>query len=151
MIKISDDNPFKDKIYLSQARSRKITKTGEVQKIHGQDISVSITKEYVPITFAQVFRHTVLNDLSSQGSKLLLYIIAFLGYEEQKIRIKRADTGMSKHLFSRAMVELMSIDVIRPVAHKRELYWVNLGIICVGSIERAEHQSPPRQSTPISG
>lgn len=142
MIHILNDNPYRDKIYLSLARSKRRVVSADTH-LDGKPTTMLQTIEVLPVLFSRVGQHKeLLSDLSNTGCKIFIHIALNLGFEEQKIVIKRKDIGVSAPIFSKAMVELITADVIRPVAHKRELYWVNLGIICVGRIARAEHQSP---------
>jgi len=144
MIQILPDNPYRDQLLASQARTRTKVVTGTAKMSNGEVQDMALYKAIEPVTFSRVYQYkTLLAELSGPACRIFMHIVLTLGYEEQKVFVKRKDIGLSEKTFSRSMLELITNQVISPVAHKRELYWVNLGIICVGRIARAEHQSPP--------
>lgn len=139
---VSADNPFKDDIERMMNMMRSSTKIYNAAGIPtSEEISFTYRKEYLPLTFAKLFKNReLLWDLDPWACKILVHIALELEYNEEKIQLTPHITGIDKRRFSRSMTELMLRRIILKDV-KRSWYWVNITLLIVGKINKDEHKS----------
>lgn len=135
---LPEDYPFREAFAKQQELIKSRYRTGTAWN-GKRKITMTIEDEWLPVPFSRLFQNKeVLDDLSPEGCKILVHIALRMGFSEHKLQIIRTEVGMSKRVFSRAILELMLKRVLQKVENKREWYWVNLTILIVGSIDKLE-------------
>ena len=139
--KISEDNPFKDDIirFQNRLKTRTNTITNDSPEYKHTKITVIEQIEYFPGSFSKLYQNReLLEDLSPEACKVLIHIALNLDYNSESMRIRQKDTGLSRRVFPRAMIELLTKRIIAKGRLKREWYWVNITLLIVGTI--GKHQ-----------
>jgi hypothetical protein len=142
---LPEDYPFKEAFAQQQKAIKRKYRTGE-QMMGKRKVTMTIEDEWLPIPFSRLFQNReVLGDLSPEGCKILVHIALRMGFSEHKVQLIRTDIGLSKRVFSRALLELIFKRVLQKVENKREWYWVNLTILIVGNIDKLEPNGMDKQ------
>ncbi len=136
--KLPEDYPFYEAFMRQQNNIKRRSQSNE--GIAGKrKVTITVEEEWLPVPFSKLFQNKeLLGDLSPESCKILIHIALNIGFNEHRIRIVRKEVGLSSRVFSRAMLELCFKRIIQKVEQKREWYWINLTILIVGSVEKAD-------------
>lgn len=132
---VSSDNPFLGQIesFLKKTKTARRTQTMSNNIAVREKITFTYEREYIPLPFAKMYQNkTLLEDLTPDACKILIYIALNLEYNGDKIRIGYQDVGIDRRRVARGIVELLLKGVI--AREKREWYWVNITLLIVGKI-----------------
>jgi len=120
--------PFKEAVESQGKRLKDTTYTVTVERV---TVSQRIT--YTDTLYAKLFQNReLLDELSPSACKLLIHICCRLQYEDVMIKLVPEDVALSRPTFYKALFELVTQNIIRKVARKREMYWVNISLVVVG-------------------
>lgn len=132
---VSSDNPFLKQIetFLKRTKTAKRTQSMTNNISMKETITFTYEREYIPIPFARIYQNkALLEDLSPDACKILIYIALNLEYNGDKIRISAPLVGMDRRRVGRGIVELLMKGVL--ARERREWYWVNITLLIVGKI-----------------
>ncbi len=145
LIKISDDNPFKDQIRKMISTTKSATHIALTKGVRmNERVTVTVEREYISLGFAKLTKDKeLLRDLSPYACKILVFIALNMEYGTERIHMPQSATGLSRRTFPEAVIELMQKGILKK--EKREWYWVNIALIIVGAVDR-EHFSERHDS-----
>lgn len=129
------DNPFKEAI----ERSIKTTTDSDNGLILNEEVTITRKRQYIKgqrwVKLTQ--NKEMLSDLSPWGWQILGFIALNMEMNQEKMRLACKEIGMDRRKYDKTMLELMLKRIIVK-ADKREWYWVNVGLVIVGNIEKHE-------------
>ena len=141
------DNPFRQDLEHMLKSSKTANRTTEmVGPITRERVTLTIERDYLPFGFAKIYQNKeLLEGLPPDACKILIELALALGYQQQKIELTPANTGVERRRFSRAMVELLGRRIL--VKEKPGWFWVNITLLVVGNIDKHGTPNPSQPGT----
>lgn len=131
---IHKDSPFKERV------ERKIRNATDSDKglILNETVTVTRERQYIPMPWMKLYQDKeLLDDLSPWGWYILGHISLNLTWNQEQIKISRRELRMTKPMFKRTMLDLLTKRIIAN-AKRREWYWINVGLIIMGNVNKHE-------------
>ena len=131
---IHKDSPFKESV----EQQIKTTTDSDRGIILNEEVVITRTRQYMNIPWVKLTQDTeLLRDLSPWACKVLVHISLNLTWNQERIKISCAEVGMDRRMFKRTMLELLTKRIVANTG-VREWYWINVGLMVMGSITKHE-------------
>lgn len=131
---IHKDSPFKQRIEKNIVQTRDEA-TGVILN---ETVTITRERQYLNMPWLKIYQDKdKLGDLSPWACKILIHMSMKLSWNQERIKISRLELRATKAMFRKAMLELLSKEIVANTG-VREWYWVNVGIIIMGSINKHE-------------
>jgi hypothetical protein len=132
---LDQKNPFKEAV----ERSIKTTTDSDNGLILNEEVTITRKRQYIKgqrwVKLTQ--DKDLLRDLSPWGWQILGFIALNLEMNQEQMKLDRREIGMDKRKYSETMVELLGKRILASTG-KRQHYWINVGLIIVGNIQKHE-------------
>ena len=132
---LPSDYPFKSDVIAYNKSVKESTQTVQ-GVVHTKRITIEedIRTTGWQWSFAKVFKNTdALRTLSSSACRLLIDIAINIQWESPTITLHWKDSYLSKPVFYESILELIDARIISKKANKKEVYWVNVMVIFMGT------------------
>ena len=131
---IHKDSPFKEKV----ENHIQIVDSSEQGIILNEEITVTKRRQILRTPWVRLYQDKeVLADLSPWGWYILGYISLNVTWGQERMKISRIAMGMTKPMYRRTILELLTKQIIASTG-VREWYWLNVGLVIMGSINKHE-------------
>lgn len=134
LVKMPKDYPFIHDVN-HHFELRKQTNRETQYTVAGKERIIIERSWYTVNGFAQLHRDQkeMLSGLSSSACKVFMYIALHLELGQCKVKIVSKDIALSDKTLAKALLELTHSRVIRRMNGSRDMWWVNVAIVLVGT------------------
>lgn len=141
-LNISSDYPFRDDVIRWEESKKSATRTTPQLGGYKQTkITIIEQTTYYPSRHTKLYHQklkSIITDLSPSAAWIFMYITLNIEFQATQIQIHQDKLPMSRPTASKALIELMSYNIIRKVENKKQWYWVNVTMILIGHINNPD-------------
>lgn len=132
---IHKDSPFKERV------ERKIQTTTDANTgmVATEEVTITRRRQYLPVPWVKLYQDKEsLRDLSPWGWYILGHISLNITWNQERMKISCKELGMDKRMYKRTMLELLNKRILANTG-TREWYWLNVGLVIMGSVNKHEN------------
>lgn len=131
---IHDKSPFKETV----ERKVKTSTDSDKGMILNEEVVITRKRQYLNMPWIRLTQDKEkLRHLTPHEWYIIGYIALNITWNQEQIKLSRKDIGMTKPMFRRSMLNLLVTGIIAN-AGKREWYWINVGLMIMGSVGKEE-------------
>jgi hypothetical protein len=132
---IHKDSPFKQRIE-KRIQTSTDSSTGILLN---EEVTITRKRQFLPMPWVRLYQDKdLLRDLTPYAWYILGYISLNITWNQEKMKISRTKLKMTKDMFKRTMLELLGKEILANTG-VREWYWINVGLVIMGSINKHEN------------